>query len=280
MTESKKRKTDVGEAEAIHPEINIEDQSVENLEKETKKDAKRRIEEEVEAAIGIDTIAEIEIAQSAGKGINLEKEIEAGAEIEIDPGGGVGIAIPIETAEVEGGMIDDTGEEGVVAVATEEEEEVGEEGLTTRNQTFIKQGVKLIQLRRRSGLRKKSLIRSLRNFCLFISRIFESFNVLKIKSRASKIFIRLDCFFLFYSFGRIQEDYKKRIIEEDDPDFNFEDLKYVAGYDISLSNEPGYKHLAVASMCVMEYPSMDVIYERSVKRAHDIPYCPGFLAFK
>lgn len=73
---------------------------------------------------------------------------------------------------------------------------------------------------------------------------------------------------------------KEKIIEEDDPDFDLKKVKYIAGMDVSLSNDPEFAHLAIATMCVMEYPSLKVVYEKHVQREYDIPYCPGFLAFK
>ena len=78
----------------------------------------------------------------------------------------------------------------------------------------------------------------------------------------------------------IQEALKLQIIEKDDPGVKIESIKYVAGMDVSLSNEDGFEHLAVASMSVMKYPSMELVYEKHIERSHDIPYCPGFLAFK
>ena len=78
----------------------------------------------------------------------------------------------------------------------------------------------------------------------------------------------------------IQEDLKKQIVEKDDEGVTLDSIKYVAGMDVSLSNEEGFEHLAVASMSVMKFPSMELVYEKHIERSHDIPYCPGFLAFK
>ena len=54
----------------------------------------------------------------------------------------------------------------------------------------------------------------------------------------------------------------------------------MAAFDISLSKEEDFKELAIASMCVMEFPSLKVVYEQHIERDNDVPYCPGFLAFK
>lgn len=52
-----------------------------------------------------------------------------------------------------------------------------------------------------------------------------------------------------------------KIKECDDPGFDYSKIKYVAAFDISLSKEEDFKELAIASMCVMEFPSLKVVYE-------------------
>mmetsp|Transcript_11333 Transcript_11333/g.38753 ORF Transcript_11333/g.38753 Transcript_11333/m.38753 type:complete len:271 (+) Transcript_11333:216-1028(+) len=62
-----------------------------------------------------------------------------------------------------------------------------------------------------------------------------------------------------------------------DPE-TFAGLERVAGADISCSLER--KEEAVASLVVMEFPSMKVLYEKRKSVRIDLPYISGFLAFR
>ena len=58
-----------------------------------------------------------------------------------------------------------------------------------------------------------------------------------------------------------------------------ETLKLVGAVDIGYSKDDSLK--AVAYVLVMEYPSMEILYEDSESHPKlDFPYIPGFLAFK
>jgi deoxyinosine 3'endonuclease (endonuclease V) len=74
-----------------------------------------------------------------------------------------------------------------------------------------------------------------------------------------------------------QEDMIKDLITHDDFSWTLDTLKRVAGMDISFIKNSNY---ACASLIVMEYPSMKVLYEDYEIVYLDKPYIPGFLAFR
>ncbi|CAG8489824.1 13920_t:CDS:2 [Ambispora leptoticha] len=88
---------------------------------------------------------------------------------------------------------------------------------------------------------------------------------------------------------REQLELKAQLIESDDFDFeklinqvdgscSFRGLDFVGGVDISFVQEN--EEDAVASLVVLKFPELEVIYEdfKSVKLK--LPYIPGFLAFR
>lgn len=58
----------------------------------------------------------------------------------------------------------------------------------------------------------------------------------------------------------------------------FEGLKYVAGVDISFSQD--VENLACSYLTVLSYPDMKVVYEDSEFVKLTMPYVSGFLAFR
>ena len=52
----------------------------------------------------------------------------------------------------------------------------------------------------------------------------------------------------------------------------------MAGFDISLSKKNEKK--GIASMVVCSFPDLKIVYEKHILDDMDVPYCPGFLAFK
>eukprot|EP00211_Chloroparvula_japonica_P014002 CAMPEP_0119129996 /NCGR_PEP_ID=MMETSP1310-20130426/7512_1 /TAXON_ID=464262 /ORGANISM="Genus nov. species nov., Strain RCC2339" /LENGTH=241 /DNA_ID=CAMNT_0007120459 /DNA_START=172 /DNA_END=897 /DNA_ORIENTATION=+ len=60
--------------------------------------------------------------------------------------------------------------------------------------------------------------------------------------------------------------------------FAVNEVKYVGGVDISFF--PDNDVDAVAAFVILEYPSMNIVYEDFRKVALTLPYIPGFLAFR
>nr|XP_043628524.1 endonuclease V isoform X2 [Erigeron canadensis] len=87
-----------------------------------------------------------------------------------------------------------------------------------------------------------------------------------------------------------QESLKKNLITEDDYTWKLEDddsknngvelllLKYIGGVDISFSkHDPS---VACGTLVVLEFNTLNVVYEDSVVVKIDVPYVAGFLAFR
>lgn len=81
-----------------------------------------------------------------------------------------------------------------------------------------------------------------------------------------------------------QAELRKKLVESDMFDWQHDNprkpkyLKYVAGLDISYNKYNSKEGIAAIVIC--EFPSMRVLYE-DYKTIHtDIPYVPGFLAFR
>lgn len=82
---------------------------------------------------------------------------------------------------------------------------------------------------------------------------------------------------------------KKKLITEDDytwklgqpEDSNGSELlllKYIGGVDISfLKDDPS---VACGTLVVLDFETLDVVYEDSAIVKIDVPYVPGFLAFR
>jgi len=70
----------------------------------------------------------------------------------------------------------------------------------------------------------------------------------------------------------IQNDLSKRIIVDD----YFREVKNVAGVDISFSRDQN----AVAAAVVIDYPSLQVLEEKTIEVELQFPYISGFLGFR
>ncbi|KAL3650988.1 hypothetical protein CASFOL_007391 [Castilleja foliolosa] len=76
----------------------------------------------------------------------------------------------------------------------------------------------------------------------------------------------------------IQESLKKQLITENGFNWSCETLKYVGGVDLSFSkNHPS---IACASLLVLDFQTLDVVYEDFAIVDLTVPYVPGFLAFR
>ncbi|XP_074294774.1 uncharacterized protein LOC141622664 [Silene latifolia] len=90
---------------------------------------------------------------------------------------------------------------------------------------------------------------------------------------------------------KIQDELKKRLIENDEFTWELpsssssscsvntkEILKYIGGVDISFVKED--PRIACGTLVVLEIPSLNVVYHDFSLTNLDIPYIPGFLAFR
>lgn len=81
---------------------------------------------------------------------------------------------------------------------------------------------------------------------------------------------------------------KKKLITEDDYTWKIEEpevaingaelLKYIGGVDISFSKDD--PSVACGTLVVLNITTLDVVYEDSAIVSIDVPYVPGFLAFR
>ncbi|XP_048331358.2 uncharacterized protein LOC107411175 isoform X2 [Ziziphus jujuba] len=77
---------------------------------------------------------------------------------------------------------------------------------------------------------------------------------------------------------RPRSENPRRFIEEEEEEEVGEVLKYVGGVDISFSKED--PSLACGSLLVLDLHSLQVVYEDFSVVTLNIPYVPGFLAFR
>ncbi|KAM7267855.1 hypothetical protein ACFE04_010021 [Oxalis oulophora] len=89
---------------------------------------------------------------------------------------------------------------------------------------------------------------------------------------------------------RIQDEHKKKLILQDQFDWTlppYKDtnsevvvmkLKYVGGVDISFSKEDS--SLACACLVVLDFNSLEIVYQDFLLVTLQVPYVPGFLAFR
>lgn len=68
------------------------------------------------------------------------------------------------------------------------------------------------------------------------------------------------------------------LVEHDDFNWNIDTLKYVAGVDISFSME--HEDIACSALVILERKSLKIVYEDYEYVKLDLPYVPGFLAFR
>ncbi|KVH91432.1 endonuclease V isoform X1 [Cynara cardunculus var. scolymus] len=86
---------------------------------------------------------------------------------------------------------------------------------------------------------------------------------------------------------RAQDSLKKKLVAEDDYTWKLGDaeeicgvelLKYLGGVDISFSKvDPS---VACGTLVVLDFKTLDVVYEDSSIVKIDVPYVPGFLGFR
>ncbi|KAL0489008.1 endonuclease V [Acrasis kona] len=75
-----------------------------------------------------------------------------------------------------------------------------------------------------------------------------------------------------------QIDLKQRLSLIDKSKWNKEDIKYIAGVDISFFKD---NHVdAISSLVVMTYPNCNVVYEDYELVKLELPYISGFLGFR
>ena len=77
-------------------------------------------------------------------------------------------------------------------------------------------------------------------------------------------------------FLRAQDLLKKKLIKEDE--FEGDSLKYVGGVDISFLKEDS--SVACGTLVVLNLQTLQVVYEDFSLVTVQVPYVPGFLAFR
>lgn len=92
---------------------------------------------------------------------------------------------------------------------------------------------------------------------------------------------------------RIQDSLRTKLITEDNFNFKWkatkkdegeaeedcqEALKYVGGVDLSFSKDD--TSLACGTLVVLDFKNLNVVYEDCSVIKLDVPYVPGFLAFR
>eukprot|EP01111_Echinosteliopsis_oligospora_P009224 TRINITY_DN2669_c0_g1_i1.p1 TRINITY_DN2669_c0_g1~~TRINITY_DN2669_c0_g1_i1.p1 ORF type:complete len:247 (+),score=49.29 TRINITY_DN2669_c0_g1_i1:200-940(+) len=75
-----------------------------------------------------------------------------------------------------------------------------------------------------------------------------------------------------------QEYLKSKLILEDKIEWDIKSLKYIGGVDISFIKENNVD--ACASLIVLEFPSLKIVYEKYEMVKLTLPYISGFLAFR
>ncbi|KAL4567679.1 hypothetical protein LXL04_023271 [Taraxacum kok-saghyz] len=84
-----------------------------------------------------------------------------------------------------------------------------------------------------------------------------------------------------------QDLLKKKLVTEDDytwklgeteEGYEVESLKYIGGVDISFSKDD--PSVACGTLVVLDFKTLDVVYEDSSIVKIDVPYIPGFLGFR
>lgn len=103
------------------------------------------------------------------------------------------------------------------------------------------------------------------------------------------------CVFLLFGcvWFRIQDSLRTKLITEDNLNFKWkatkknegeaeedcqEALKYVGGVDLSFSKDD--TSLACGTLVVLDFNNLNVVYEDCSVIKLDVPYVPGFLAFR
>nr|KAJ0218992.1 hypothetical protein LSAT_V11C300146580 [Lactuca sativa] len=85
----------------------------------------------------------------------------------------------------------------------------------------------------------------------------------------------------------VQDSLKKKLVTEDDYTWKLAEtgegcgvelLKYIGGVDISFSKDD--PSVACGTLVVLDFKTLDVVYEDSSIVTIDVPYVPGFLGFR
>lgn len=95
-------------------------------------------------------------------------------------------------------------------------------------------------------------------------------------------------YFIIVYDGRVQDSLKERLITEDDFNWKLPNsielkeeevlLKFVGGVDISFSKED--PSLACGCLVVLDLQTLQLVYEDYSIHNLQVPYVPGFLAFR
>ncbi|PWA83725.1 Endonuclease V [Artemisia annua] len=79
--------------------------------------------------------------------------------------------------------------------------------------------------------------------------------------------------------ARVQDELKKKLITEDDYTWKTgESLKYIGGVDISFLKDDS--SVACGTLVVLDFETLDVVYEDFVLVEIEVPYVAGFLGFR
>ena len=73
-----------------------------------------------------------------------------------------------------------------------------------------------------------------------------------------------------------QEKLKNNLSHEDDP--MLQDILYIGGVDISFDKTD--KKIGISGIIILDYRTLDIVYEDYKLVTIDEPYVPGFLAFR
>ena len=71
---------------------------------------------------------------------------------------------------------------------------------------------------------------------------------------------------------------RNQLLEKDDFKWDQDSLKYVAGVDISFSMD--HENIACSALVILDRKSLKIVYEHYEYVELDLPYVPGFLAFR
>lgn len=79
-----------------------------------------------------------------------------------------------------------------------------------------------------------------------------------------------------------QNKMKKNVITVDTPIDLLKNIKYIAGVDISWINETNgiSDNKGIATMVILKYSTMKILYQDSIEIISDIPYISGYLGFR
>ena len=78
------------------------------------------------------------------------------------------------------------------------------------------------------------------------------------------------------NWAKEQENLKNNLSNEDDP--ILQDIMYIGGMDISFDSKD--KKVGISGLVILDYKSLEIVYEDYNVIKIDEPYVPGFLAFR